>query len=211
MREAQTQQQQTQTQIMQMLAMVFAGQEQQRVTNVWVAKSMEAISASSGCAIEAAPASQEIVTLPPALVRMTQSAPGGAPPVDPMTTESATATPAAAAAAPVVATSVGGSASPLSMASKRGRGRGAGAASATAAAIKSAARTPPRKTTKLPLNHGGGPTPEEMDGLGDDEELYFEPFVDDEEAGEDGQPNLHGTAEIVECLYANLFGNEKST
>ena len=71
MREAQAQQQQTQTQIMQMMAMMFAGQEQQRVTNAWVAKSMEAISASSGCAIEALPATQEIVTLPPALVRMT--------------------------------------------------------------------------------------------------------------------------------------------
>ena len=40
---------------MQMMAMVFAGQEQQRATNAWVVKSMEAISASSGCAIEAAP------------------------------------------------------------------------------------------------------------------------------------------------------------
>ena len=211
MREAQAQQQQTQTHIMQMLAMVYAGQEQQRVTNIWVAKSMETISASSGCAIEAAPASQEIVALPHALVRMAQSAPGGAPLVGPMVTESATATPAAAAAAPTVTTSEGGGASPLSLASKRGRGRGAGAASATAAAIKSAASTPPRKTTKLPPGHGGGPTPEEMDGLYNDEELYFEPLVDGEEAGEDGQPNPHGTAEALKCLYANLYGNEKPT
>ena len=54
--EAQAQSQQAQTQLMQIMAMMFAGQEQQRVTNVLVAKSMEAISASSGCAIEAAPA-----------------------------------------------------------------------------------------------------------------------------------------------------------
>ena len=78
-REAQAQQQQAQTQLMQMMAMMFAGQEQQRLTNAWVVQSMEAISASSGCAIEAAPASQEIVTLPPALVRMTQSAARAAP------------------------------------------------------------------------------------------------------------------------------------
>ena len=70
-REAQAQQQQAQTQLLQMMAMMFAGQEQQRLTNAWVVQSMEAISASSGCAIEAAPASQEIATLPPALVRMT--------------------------------------------------------------------------------------------------------------------------------------------
>ena len=211
MREAQAQQQQTQTQIMQMMAMMFAGQEQQRVTNTWVAKSMEAISASSGCAIEAAPASQEIITLPPALVRMTQSASGGAPIVDPMATESAAAEPAAAAEAPVVATNVGGGGSPLPQASKRGRGRGAGAAAATAAAIKTAASTPPRKTTKLPPGNGGGPTPEEMDGLNDDEELYFEPLVDAEEAGEDGQPNLHGTADVMKCFYANLLANKKPT
>ena len=93
MREAQAQQQQAQTQLMQMMAMMFAGQEQQRVTNALVVKSMEAISSSSGCAIEAAPASQEIVTLPPALVRMTQLAPGGALRGDPMATEPAAAAP----------------------------------------------------------------------------------------------------------------------
>ena len=119
MREAQAQQQQAQTQLMQMMAMMFAGQEQQRVTNAWVVKSMEAISSSSGCAIEAAPASQEIVTMPPALVRMAQSAPGGASSGDPMATELAAAAPAAAAAAAEADVSEGGGGSPPSPASKR--------------------------------------------------------------------------------------------
>ena len=79
MRETQAQTQQSQSQLVQMMGMIFAGQGQQRLTNGWVAKSTSAISASSGCAIEAAPAPQEIVALPPALVRMvTQTAPGGA-------------------------------------------------------------------------------------------------------------------------------------
>ena len=121
-------------------------------------------------------------------------------------------TPAAAAAASAVATSEGGGASPLSLANKRGRGRDAGAASATAAAIKSATSTPPREgARKLPPGHGGGPAPEEMGRLDDDDELCFEPYVDDVEDGQDGQPNLHGTAEVVKCLYAKLFGNEKPT
>ena len=129
---------------------------------------------------------------------MTQSAPGGAPIVNPMATGLTAAEPAAAAAAPEVATNVDGSGSPLSHPSKRGRGRGAGAAATTAAAIKSAASTPTRTTAKLPPGHvGAPPTPEEMDGLDDDDGLYFEPFVDDENAGKDGQPNLHGTAEVL--------------
>ena len=171
---------------------------------------MEAISASSGCAIEAAPAPQEIVALPPALVRMAQSAPGGAPLADPMATASVTATAATAAEAPAAATSGGGGASPLSLASKRHiKSRSAGAASATAAAIKSASSTPPCKTTKLPPGHGAAPAPEETDGLDDDDELYFERYVDDEEYGEDGRPHPHGTAEVLKCLYANLCGNVK--
>ena len=109
MREAQAQTQQAQSQIMQMMGLVFAGQEQQRLTNGWVAKSMQAISASSGCAIEAAPAPQEIVALPPAPVRMvTQTAPGGAPLVDRMVTEATSATATAGAVAPAAATSGGG-------------------------------------------------------------------------------------------------------
>ena len=139
---------------------------------------------------------------------MTQSAPGGAPIVDPMATESAAATPAAAVAAPETATNVGGGGSPLSQASKRGRGRGAGVAATTAATIKTAASTPTRKTVKLPPHNGGGPTPEEMGGLDDDDELYFEPLVDDKEAGKDGQPNLHGTAEVLKCLYPNFVTNK---
>ena len=104
MREAQAQTQQAQAQIMQMITMIFSGQQQQRVTNGWVAKSMEAISTSSGCVIEAAPSSQEIIELPPALVRMaTQPALGGAPPVGPMVAETVEATAAAAAAAPAAA------------------------------------------------------------------------------------------------------------
>ena len=50
-----------------------------------------------------------------------------------------------------------------------------------------------------------------MDGLDDDDELYFEPFVDDEDAGMDGQPSLHGTAEVMKCLYANLIVNKTPT
>ena len=50
-----------------------------------------------------------------------------------------------------------------------------------------------------------------MDGLDDDDELCFEPYVDDEEDEQDGQPNSHGAAEVMKCLYAKLFGNEKPT
>ena len=50
-----------------------------------------------------------------------------------------------------------------------------------------------------------------MDGLDDDVELYFEPYADDEEDEQDGQPNSHGPAEVMQCLYAKLFGNEKPT
>ena len=185
---------------MQMMAMMFAGQEQQRLTNAWVVQSMEAISASAGCAIEAAPASQEIVTLPPALVRMTQSAARAAPTDDSMATELAAAEPAAGPVVPTLVTNAGGGASPPHP-TKRGRGRGAGAAAATAAAIKTTASTPTRATTKQPPGHvGAPPTPEEMDGLGDDED-----------AGQDGQLNPHVTAEVLQCLYENLCDNEKPT
>ena len=33
-------------------------------------------------------------------------------------------------------------------------------------------------------------------------------MADDEETGKDGQPNPHGTAEVMKCLYANLFANK---
>ena len=47
-----------------------------------------------------------------------------------------------------------------------------------------------------------------MDGLDDEEALYFEPCVLHEDAGKDGQPNLHGTAKVMKCLYANLVANK---
>ena len=70
MREAQAQAQQAQTQMMQMMRAIFANQEQKRLTNTWVTNSITNISESSGCAIEAAPTPQPIITLPPALVRL---------------------------------------------------------------------------------------------------------------------------------------------
>ena len=128
-----------------------------------------------------------------------------------MATELAAAEPAAGPVVPALVTNAGGGASPPHP-TKRGRGRGAGAAAATAAAIKTAASTPTRATTKQPPGHvGAPPTPEEMDGLDDDEELHFEPYTDDVDAGEDGQLNPHGTAEVLQCLYENLCGNEKPT
>ena len=172
---------------------------------------MEAISASSGCAIEAAPATQEIVELPPALVRMaTRPATGGAPLADPMVTEPVKATEAVAAAAPAAAVGGGGGASPPSLASKRSiKPRNAGATSSTAAAIQSASGTPPRKKT-LPPGHGATPTPEEMDGLDDDDDDFGQ-HDDDAEYGEDGMSHPHGTAEVLKCLYADLYGNVEPT
>ena len=74
MRETQAQAQQAQTKLMQMMGMIFAGQEQQRLTNEWVTSSITIISASSGCAIEAAPGPQAAITTPPALVRFARVA-----------------------------------------------------------------------------------------------------------------------------------------
>ena len=50
-----------------------------------------------------------------------------------------------------------------------------------------------------------------MDGLDDDDELHFEQHADDEDDGEDGQPHPYGTAKVLKCLYANLYGNVKPT
>ena len=69
MRESQVQSQQAQTNFMQMMGAIFASQEHQRVTNAWVTSSIARISASSGCASEAAPEPQPIITMPLALVR----------------------------------------------------------------------------------------------------------------------------------------------
>ena len=128
-----------------------------------------------------------------------------------MATELAAAEPAAGPVIPALGTNASGGASPPHP-TKRGRGRGAGAAAATAAAIKTAASSPTRATTKQPPGHVGmPPTPEAMAGRDDDEELHFEPYTDDVDTGEDGQLNPHGTAEVLQCLYVNLFGNEKPT
>ena len=71
MRDAQVASQQAQTSMMQMMGAIFANQEHQWLTNAWVTSSITNIpAASSGCAIEAAPVPQPIITLPPALVRL---------------------------------------------------------------------------------------------------------------------------------------------
>ena len=206
-REAQTQSQQAQTQLMQMMAMVYAGQEQQRLANAWVVQSVEAISTSSGCAIEAPPASHELVELPPALVRMTQSAAQGAKTIDPKSTELAAAAPAAAGPAVLKDTDSGGGALP----SRRKRGGRGGATGTPAAAAKAAASPPARATKQLPSNSGMPPVPEAMDGREDAEELLFEQFSLDVDAEVDGQLSPHGTAEVPKSLYGNLFGNAEPT
>ena len=109
MRETQAQPQQSQSQMMQILGMIFAGQEQQRLTNGWVTESITTISASSGCAIEAAPAPQAAIAMLPALVPFAaQSAPAGATPdPDLMVTEATSATAAAGSTTPAAGTSGG--------------------------------------------------------------------------------------------------------
>ena len=72
MREQQAESQQAQSKFMQMLGMIFVGQEQQRLTNGWAAGSIATISTSSGVAIEAAPEQQAAITMPPALVRSSE-------------------------------------------------------------------------------------------------------------------------------------------
>ena len=206
--EAQAQSQQTQAQLMQMMAMMRAGQEQQRLTNTWVAKSMGAISESAGCAIEAPPASQEVATLPPTLARMTQPAVQGTPAIVPMATGLAAVEPAAGTEVPTVTSKVA-EASPQ-RSHRRDRGSG-GAAGAMASAIKAAVTPPARAKMKLPGNAGMPPTAETMDGSEDAEGLIFEPYAGLVDAGTNGQPSAHGTAEALKCLYGNLLGNGKPT
>ena len=210
MRETQAQAQQAQTQLMQILGMIFAGQEQQRVTNGWVASSITTISASSGCAIEAAPEPQVAITMSPALVRFSKVAPDS----DAMVTN--TASDAVAAGSPALAASASGGGAAASPANSNKRNPKArtsasgGAASSTAAAIQIAAGSPPRKRGGLPPNHGAPPPPEEMDGLDDD---------DDDDAhrngeavdGEDGKVGSHGTATMLQCRYSELYGNSSPT
>ena len=50
-----------------------------------------------------------------------------------------------------------------------------------------------------------------MDGLDGDDDLFFQQCADDEEDEQDGQPNSHGKAGVMQCLYAKLFGNVKPT
>ena len=207
-REAQTQSQQAQTQLMQLMAMMYAGQERQRVTNEWVVRSVEAISTSSGCAIEAPPASQDLVELPPALVRMTQTEAQGTAIVDPKSNDMAAAVPAAAAPAVATDTDSGGGASPSRMRKRYGRG---GATGTPAAAAKAAASSPARATKQPPSNSGMPPSPEAMDGREDAEELFFEQCSLDVDAEVDGQLSPHGTAKVMTSLYENLFGNANPT
>ena len=60
-----------------MMAPIFANQEHQRLTNTWVTNPITDISSRSGCAIEAAPTPQPVVTLPPARVRAPAEERGG--------------------------------------------------------------------------------------------------------------------------------------
>ena len=100
MREQQAETQQAQSKLMQMLGMIFVGQEQQRLTNEWVAGSITTISASSGVAIEAAPEQQAAIAMPPALVRLSGVAPDSEPMVAETTRgEVAAGSPARAAGA----------------------------------------------------------------------------------------------------------------
>ena len=204
-REAQTQSQQAQTQMMQMMAMMYAGQERQRVTNEWVVRSVEAISTSSGCAIEAPPASQDLVELPPALVRMTQTAAQGTAIVGPKSNETAAAAPAAAAPAVTADADPGGGASPA-----RRKRSGKSAATGTPAVSAKAVSPPARTAKQLPNNSGMPPVAEAMDGSEDGYELFFEQARDEDDEAS-GQTSAHGTATVMKSLYENLFGNANPT
>ena len=164
---------------MQMMAMMFAGQEQQRVTNEWVVRSVEAISTSSGCAIEAPPASQDLVELPPALVRMTQTEAQGTAIVDPKSTE--TGRGRARSGRPSGDYGHGLRWRRIAGAPQTRLGRGA--PTGTPAASAKAVSPPARTAKQLPSNTGMPPAPEAMDGRDDDYELFFEQVtrVEDDE------------------------------
>ena len=49
-----------------------------------------------------------------------------------------------------------------------------------------------------------------MDGL-DDDDGDFEQHDDDAAVGEDGKPSPNGTAEVLKCLCADLYGTVKPT
>ena len=208
MRETQAQSQQAQTNMMQMLGMIFAGQEQQRLQNDWVTTSITGISASSGCVIEAAPEPQTAIKMPPALVRLA----AGTDP-DVLVTEATSATAVDGSTAPAAGVSGGGAAAPPSNANKRnakGRSSNGGAASSTVAAIQQASGTPPRKRSGLPPGHDMSQLSEEMDGLGDDDGDDVQRDGDTTD-GEAGTATPNGMAKTLQCLYAGLYGNPKRT
>ena len=62
----------------------------------------------------------------------------------------------------------------------------------------------------MPPNHGSSPAPEEMDGLGDDDDGEVQ-HDDDTADGDTGTVNPNGTAEMMQCLYADFYGNTKPT
>ena len=204
-REAQTQAQQAQTQMMQLMAMMYSGQERQRVQNEWVVRSVEAISSSSGCAIEAPPASQDLVELPPALVRMTQATPQGTAIVGSKSNETAAAAPAVAAPAVTADADPGGGASPA-----RRKRSGKSAATGTPAVSAKAVGPPARAAKQLPNGSGMPPVAEAMDGSEEGYELFFEQNRDEDDEAS-GQTSAHGTATVMKSLYENLFGNAKPT
>ena len=180
------------------------------MTNMWMAKSVEAISASTGCAIEAAPAPQEIGTLPPALVRMASSAPGGAPLV-PMATgrpqlslqllQQCLRWPRTWAEAARHRRTRAGVAGDVARAQPQQPRR----QSSQQPALLLARRPSRRRDTSGHRRH------QEMDGLDEDEELYFEQAAVVEHDAEDGQTRSHGTSEVMKCLYTNLLDNAKPT
>ena len=131
--------------MMQLMAMMYSGQERQRVQNEWVVRSVEAISSSSGCAIEAPPASQDLVELPPALVRMTQATPQGTAIVGSKSSDTAAAAPAVAAPAVTADADPSGGASPA-----RRKRSGKSAATGTPAVSAKAVGPPARAAKQLP-------------------------------------------------------------
>ena len=191
--------------MMQMMGEIFTNQEQQRLTNARVTSSITNISASSGCAIEAAPTPQPIITLPSALVRLGGVAANPGVTVTPVQPNAAAAT-----ETPALAARAGGEGAANAPSDARKRSpqthssAGGGAALSTAAAIMSAGGSPPRKKY-LPPGKGAPPRPEDdgrlSDGDGDTRR-------DDEPAdGGAGTVTAHGTATMMQCLYTDLYGN----
>ena len=178
--------------------------EQQGLANAWVTSSITNISASSGCAIEAAPTPQPIITLPPAIARLVGAAANPGVTVTPVQPNAAAET---VAPAPAVLAGGEGAANASSDARKRSpKARslaGGGAASSTAAAIMSAplaALRPARRACRLEMvrhRDAGGLSDDDGDTRRDDE-----PVDDGAETA-----TAHGTAMMMQCLYTKLYGN----